>query len=224
MMLRYKLLSVAALLGVAAILGSAQMAQQNALPTIEVGLTKMNVLYNGVQNPVHIACRGMNPENLIVSLSNGTITPANGPGEYTIYVDKGTTTILNVQVKNGNSTPSLGSYQYRIKRVPDPFAYVNNIKHDGTMLKSDLQTISGVFARMENFDFDCSFRTQTFNMTVFSGGTWKEYKTVGPALSAEMKAALNDTQQEDKIIFHSVITKGPDSTLRKVNPVMITVK
>lgn len=190
----------------------------------QVFLVKQNVLYIGVDNPVTISIPGVNPSNLIVSVSSGTVTESGRPGYYIIRVTEGHKIFLTVNYRKLGSEVSAGTFEFRIKKIPDPVAYVNAIRHEGMMQKADLQTLTGVFTRMENFDFDYAFKPESFSMSVIENGVWKEYTAQGPAITQEMKTALNNAKPEEKIIFHSIMTKGPDSAVRKVNDVVITVK
>jgi hypothetical protein len=118
----------------------------------------------------------------------------------------------------------LGVYKFRVKRVPDPVAYVGTLKADGSMTKAELLSQSGVFARMENFDFDLKFTVISFEMALVVGGKWKELKANGPAVTPEMKAELRNVVAGDKVLFNKVTVKGPDGTLRKIPGVMINVR
>lgn len=219
-----RVLTLSALVFVSAILLSAALAY-NTAPSASFELVKQNVLYIGVDNPILIAVHDVAPEDVIVELKGGTVTKSGTrPGAYILRVEQGFSTDLSVWYMKDSAKYSAGSYHLRIKKIPDPVTYVGNIRHEGIMLKNDLQNISGVFTRMENFDFDYAFRPQSFTMSLFHDSTWTDYKATGPACTPEMKAALKSAMPEDKIIFHEVVTMGLDSSLRKTNAVLITVK
>ena len=146
-------------------------------------------------------------------------------GNYIVHVTSAqlpATMIVHARV-NGSTVPC-DTFVFRVKTIPPPVAYLNDIRHEGVMLKENLQRLSGVFARMENFDFDCSFRISTFSMSVMEEGAWKEYTAEGPALTADMKEAMKKVNENDKILFHNIIAKGPDGTIRQLNTITITVK
>lgn len=195
-----------------------------AHPLTVVKLQNMQVFYIGVDNPVKIETEGFSPEEVRVTISGGGMSYTDRPGEYLVHVDAGSRSIINVAIPEGDTMRLVSSTEYRIKRVPDPVAYVNNIRGEGVVLKENIPTLTGVFARMENFDFNCTFTVEEFSMSVTQDGAWKEFKTSGPSLSAEMKSALRQLNEEEKVLFHGIRAKGPDGTIRLLNPVCITVK
>lgn len=223
MISRYNYLPLLLLIATSVIIGSAGFAGKSSHEA-NIQLEKQNVFYIGVNNPVTVSVSGVPADRIIVETDNGSVMPTAKPGGYVVKVDSLNKTTITVSYKEGGTTKFAGLYTYRNKRIPDPVTYVGSIRHEGIILKHDLQNVSGVFTRMENYDFDCSFKPQSFSMSVFHDSAWKEYKAIGPAINAEMRNALKTAMPEDRILFHNVVTKGPDSTLRKVNCVWITVK
>jgi hypothetical protein len=220
---RYKILSVAFLIAIGIILAAAGNVSK-CPHEANIQLERQNVFFIGVDNPITVTVSGIAADKIIVETDNGTIKPTAKSGGYIVRVDSLNKTNITVSYKEGGKTTTAAQYSYRNKRIPDPVTYVGSIRHEGIILKHYLQNVNGVFTRMENFDFDGAFRPQSFSMSVLHDSAWKEYKTTGPAISTEMKAALDNAMPEDRILFHNVVTKGPDSTLRKVNCVLITVK
>jgi gliding motility-associated protein GldM len=195
-----------------------------AAPSAAVFLEKMNVFYIGVDNPISISAAGVAPSDLQPSLSGGNMRPGGKPGSYIVTVSSGTKATLNVGAKLNGVQKSMGSFEFRIKRVPDPVAFVGSIKGDGQMTKGELNGVSGVFARMENFDFDLSFSVVSFVMSMNVNGVFVEKKANGPAITPEMKTLLTGAKPGNKVFFEQVTVKGPDGTLRKIPGVNIKVK
>ena len=195
-----------------------------AAPSAAVFLEKMNVFYIGVDNPITISAAGVAPGDLQPSISGGSMRPSGKPGAYIVTVSSGTKATINVGAKLNGTQKSMGSFEFRIKRVPDPVAYVGSIKGDGQMTKAELNAASGVFARMENFDFDLSFSVVSFVMSMNVNGVFVEKKGNGPAITADMKSLLAGAKPGNKVFFEQVTVKGPDGTLRKIPGVNIKVK
>jgi hypothetical protein len=189
-----------------------------------VVLTRMNVFYIGVDNPITIQCEGIHVDSLVPMISGGRISRDSIPGTYIVKVDRPGNCTINLAIKRDGQMKILASHNFRTKRIPDPVAYVNNLKYDGVMLKEDLQIISGVFSRMENFDFDFAFRVMSFKMSVQDSTGWKEFAANGPAITNEMRNALKSVEENQKIIFHDIVSSGPADEKRKISPVVITVK
>ncbi|MEO5642920.1 MAG: gliding motility protein GldM [Bacteroidia bacterium] len=195
-----------------------------AAPSAAVFLEKMNVFYIGVDNPISISAGGVAPSDLQPSLTGGTLRSSGKPGSYIVTVAGGTEATLNVNAKTSGGNKSMGTFKFRVKRVPDPVAYVGNLKADGMMTKAELQAQSGVFARMDNFDFDLKFQVMSFVMSMSINGVFVEKKSTGPGITPEMKSMLAGAKPGNKVFFEQVTVKGPDGTFRKIPGVNIKVK
>jgi gliding motility-associated protein GldM len=195
-----------------------------AAPSAAVFLEKMNVFYIGVDNPITISAAGVSPSDLQPSLSGGQMRSNGKPGSYIVTVSGGTEATLNVGAKLNGANKAMGSFKFRVKRVPDPVAYVGTLKADGQMTKAELMGQSGVFARMENFDFDLKFTVVSFVMSMSINGVFVEKKANGPGITPEMKTMLGGAKPGNKVFFEQVTVKGPDGTLRKIPGVNIKVK
>lgn len=196
-----------------------------AAPSAAVSPTKMNVFYIGVDNPVSISAAGVAPSDISPAFAgNGSITSAGKPGDYIVRVTGGAEATINVSAKLNGLSKSMGAFKFRVKRVPDPVAYLGNIKGDGQMTKGELNAASGIFARMENFDFDLKFTVVSFQMSMVVNGVFVDKKTNGPALSGEMKQLLTGAKVGSKVFFEQITVQGPDGSLRKIPGVNIKVK
>jgi hypothetical protein len=183
---------------------------------------KMNVFYIGVDNPIAVSMCSVKPQDTEVSITGGTLTPSGRPGSYIVRVSGGTESTINV-LQRGNNM-NLSSYKFRVKRVPDPVTYFGSIKGDGLMTKAELQSQSGIFPRMENFDFDLRFTVASFQMSALVDGAWKDCQANGPGITPEMKSIMTTVKTGDKVIFQNVTVKGPDGTIRKIPGVVVKVK
>ena len=195
-----------------------------AAPSAAIFLEKMNVFYIGVDNPITISAAGVAPSNLSPSLTGGTMRANGKPGSYIVNVTAGTEATLNIGAKLNGSNKSMGSFKFRIKRVPDPVAYVGSLKADGSMTKSELMGQAGVFAKMENFDFDLKFSVISFVLSISINGVFVEKKSMGPGITPEMKTMMGGAKPGNRVFFEQVTVKGPDGTLRKIPGVNIKVK
>lgn len=191
---------------------------------VDAQLMKMNVLYVAVDNPIVINIPGVPPGDIRPSTIGASIRYTLTPGQFIITLNQPGPVTLNICVAGPDSANIIQTITYRAKKIPDPVTYVNDIREDGVVLKENLQNLTGIFTRMENFDFDCAFQPISYSMSVIENGVWKEYKALGAALTPEMKTALSKAEENDKIIFHNVKVKGPAGDIRNVNSVTITVK
>lgn len=185
---------------------------------------KMNVFYIGVDNPVTASISGVTSDKYMVSTTGGTISGSRG--KYIVRVTSGTECTITLAYNNAaGSLITVGSYRFRVKRVPDPVTYVGSIKGDGTMTKVEAANIRGVFAKMENFDFDLSFSVISFVLVPVTGGKIQtKLKASGPVATADMTTAFKNAAAGDMLIFEEINVKGPDGAIRKIPGVVITIK
>jgi gliding motility-associated protein GldM len=197
--------------------------KSNEISLGSVSADKMNVFYIGVDNPLSIVAAGVAPDDISPSITGGTMT-ISSKGRYIVRVSSGTEATVEVNQRSNGIAKKIGSYKFRVKRVPDPVAYVGSIKHDGQMTKAELNGQSGVFAKMENFDFDLHFNVVSFVMLMNVNGVYIEKKANGPAITPEMKTLLSAVKPGGIVVFDQITVQGPDGTIRKISPVIIKVK
>lgn len=224
MKLQYKIWSILLLTGILVGFTSALISDHKPGQVISVDCLRGKFLYAGVANPIGILIGDVSQKDIALRVDLGTVVLVR-PGEFTVQIDTMVKeTFLHISRIMDGDTIEVLKYKIRVKKVPDPVTYIAHVRHEGVILKENLQNVTGIFTRMENFDFDCAFKPQSFSMSVIEDGEWKEYKATGPELTPEMKTALTRAEEDDKIIFHNVMTKGPLEDVRKVNNVVITVK
>jgi gliding motility-associated protein GldM len=193
-----------------------------AKPAAAVFLEKMNVFYIGVDNPVTITAAGVAPENLSISMSGGTFSGSRGKG--VVRVSSGTEATINVGAKFGNTNKSMGAFKFRVKRVPDPVAYVAGKKGDDIITKGELLSVQGVLAKLENFDFDLKFDVISFDMSMNLKGSFVTESSQSNRLSNNMASLLKNAGTGTKVYFENIRAKGPDGTVRKIPGVNLKVK
>lgn len=193
-----------------------------ARPAAAVFLEKMNVFYIGVDNPVTITAAGVAPENLSISMAGGSFIGSKGKG--VVKVTGGTEATINVGAKFGNASKSMGSFKFRVKRVPDPVAYVAGKKGDDIITKGELMSVQGVLAKLENFDFDLKFDVISFDMSMNLKGSFVTESSQSNRLSTNMAGLLKSAGTGTKIYFENIRAKGPDGTVRKIPGVNLKVK
>lgn len=185
-----------------------------AKPAIAVSPTKMNVFYMGVENPVDVSAAGVAPENLVVNLAgNGSISGSKG--KYIVKVSGGTEATVNVSAKFGSQTKSMGAgMKFRVKRLPDPYAFVGGKRGDFSIRKSELLASGGVQAKMENFDFEMPLSVSSFDLTANIKGDLKTISTTGNKFTPEMLKLLQTLGGGSKVYVENVKCRMPDGTTR----------
>ena len=175
-----------------------------------VMLDKMNVFYIGVDNPVTINS-GTGWDKTHVSMTSGSLTPAGGPGKFIVKVSAIGKTTININADSKNS-----SYDFRIKRIPDPVLKVGP-NAGGRVQSVVFKNQQFCRADLENFDFDARFNV--LGATVyFSGANFPSVTTASinsgslAGLSAQLAKCIPGTS----ITFDNVRVQGPDGSIRTI--------
>lgn len=189
-----------------------------AKPSLTVSATKMNVFYIGVDNPVSISVPGIGNERIRPSISTGTLSdaPAGQNYNYVVRIPSGTIgkAVISVNADYQGSSRLMGSAEFRIKRVPDPKAFIANIS-EGTLSKEELIVAGAIIPRMpEDFEFDLNFIITSFTFTSVRSGDIYERKTTGNILTDEMKNFISSSRRGTKIWLEDIVARGPDGDRR----------
>jgi len=168
-----------------------------------VMLDKMNVFYIGVDNPVTIgSSTGWDKTN--VSMSGGTLSGSGS--NRTVRVSAVGKASINVNA-DGKST----SYDFRIKRIPDPVFKVGTGKV--RMLSVEFKNQQFCRAELENFDFDLKFNV--VSATVYFSGAGFPSVAQGSINSnslAGLQAFISRCGPGSVVTFDNVKVSGPDGT------------
>lgn len=182
-------------------------------------LTKMNIFYAGVNNPVNIVVADVPPERVAVSISNGTITKK--PDIYYVYVkeeDVGKTTTIKV----GDGDTTLASYNFRVKRVPDPVPVLLD-RTEGVIPKNVLLTAAYIEAELQNFEFEAVFTVTHFKMSATIGNTELIEPSNSNKITAKQKALIRKIPTGEKLYITDIKAQGPGST-RQLRPMVFTIR
>ena len=184
--------------------------------SVTVSPTKMNVFYIGVDNPVSIAASGVAEDKLRVSISNGTIKKT-GKG-YSVRVKRAGKATIKVNADIGGNSRSMGTADFRVKRVPDPVAKIGGLK-GGRMKKNKLLAIGKVQAIMENFDFALRYTIVGYTVSATIGGFEEEAKGGSAKFNGKQRTLIKKIKPGRKIYFEDIRAKGPDGTIRKLGTI-----
>lgn len=193
-----------------------------AKPSLTVAATKMNVLYIGVDNPISISAPGVPAESIRPSISGGSLT--KGGDGYIARVESGTKlATISVSAEIEGEKKNLGKMDFRIKRVPDPVAYLGSQKGSFTMSKNEVMAQSAVIPVLENFDFDLKFSIVSFEMSTLAGGFVVTEVSNSNKITDGMKTVWGKLSKGGKIYIEKIKAKGPDGTVRELGSISIKI-
>ncbi len=185
-----------------------------------ISLTKMNVLYIGVDNPVNIAASG-GAEQLQPTISQGSLTKV-GPGQYIARVntvDDNTTITVNVAGKKA------GQQVFRVRTIPDPVATVGAYASGSNVPAGAFKAQGGVAAWIKDFPFELTYKVQSFTIVgEDANGDLVEAQVQGNTWSQQAANIVRNVKPGQLVTIENIRAVGPDGRTRSVPSLMYNIK
>ena len=192
------------------------------LVSMTTSADKMNVFYQGVDNPITISAAGIPNKDLEVTIEGATIIKQGNRGNYIVRITEPTNR-CTITVKSSKGIK--GEFMYRIKPIPSPDALLAG--HSGGEINLDLfKSEQGLYARLENFDFDARCQVSGYEVSLLRKG--EEIQTVtnaGPRYSKATRDFLQEAKVDDIYLYENVMARCPgDLEPRKINSLVFKIK
>jgi gliding motility-associated protein GldM len=185
-----------------------------------ISLTKMNVLYIGVDNPVSIAASG-GAEQLNPSISQGSLTKV-GPGQYIARVNSVTDDcriVVNVAGKTA------GQQVFRVRTIPDPVAAVGGYASGDNVPAGAFKAQAGVGAYIKDFPFELKYSVTNFTVTgETDDGDLIEAPNQGNLWGTQARNVVNRVKPGQTITIDNIRAMGPDGRSRKLPSLVYYIK
>lgn len=196
------------------------VAKQNKV--IAVSPVKMAVFYIGLDNPVEIAICDVPAKYITATIDSGEIKNM-GEGKFIVKVNSGVSvTKINVFETYNGKTTKIGERLFRVKRVPDPVAYIGGVK-SGLINKNVIASSQMLVAKLDNFDFDLTFKITSFTFLINIKGDIVPIYCSGNMLSAAILAIISKAAPGARIYFEDIKAMGPDGTIRALSPINLKI-
>ncbi|MDQ2178802.1 GldM family protein [Marinifilum sp. D714] len=203
---------------------SGEQVKQKLPLYASISASKMNVLYDGVDNPVEINVPGIPINHVNVQVTNaffrrvGNVYMINPrPGS------AGRKCIVKVSAKIQDEWQVIDSKYFRIKRIPNPISIVAG-KTGGKIRKNRLLVESGIYAKLtEDFDFDTKFTVTQFTLTVLKGGYTIDSSSRGYRFTSEQKELIKSLSLGSRVFIHNIKAVGPDKIPRNLGSLVFTI-
>ncbi len=193
-----------------------------APPMAVVSPTKMNVLYIGVDNPLEISVPGFRDDQVSASCSGGSLSKS-GKG-WVARVTKVGKCNISVQAKDDKGgSKSMGSKEFRVKRVPLPVPTCNKQK-SGTISRGMLQAQSGPMATLENFDFELKYTVVSFTVSANIGGFEQNPASQSGKFTPQQLDLIGKVPKGKKVYIENVRAKGPDGTVSDIGTISFKIQ
>ena len=194
-------------------------------PALVVSPVQMNVFYRGLDNPVEISVPGV-PQSSVEASCSGCQTFTKGEkGTWNVKPGTDTKATISVSATINGEKKSIGTKEFRVKRIPDPVASFGGKKStDSTIPQGDASVASGVRADMENFDFNVTVKVKSFKLSIVGGsGNLKEYPSSSNRMSEDGIQAIKKAKKGEKIFIEDVMVDMPDGQTRKLSPISLKI-
>lgn len=193
-----------------------------AEPVAVVSLTNMNVVYAGIDNPVSISVPGVASKDVVPHVvgQGATISkdPAGKEGDYIIRASKIGKIQIQVDAKtDGKTTRSMGTKEFRVKRIPKPVLKAGTYKTGDVVAKNELIALGAVRVMMEDFDFKIPpLKITTFNFNVQGSGQI-DIQGQGGRLTPDMISRIKNARRGQKVYITDVTVKTPDGQTHTID-------
>ena len=176
-------------------------------PSATIAADKMNVLYAGIANPVSVS-GPVAPDKLSVSFPGCNAAPTGG-GKFNVTVPSsmiGKTVTATVAAKVGETTKTMGTTTFRVKKVPDPRGVLGAGIRGGKRSKAELLANPMIRATMgDDFVYDLKWNVNSYRVIIINKGI-EEPAIVcqGAALSDKAKSAIQKASSNASIYFSDI--------------------
>lgn len=198
-----------------------------AAPMATVSADAMNVMYIGVDNPISVLAGGATEDNTKVTITNGTLTkdPSKGPGRYNARVNSPGKAVISVYITNKGLDKLMGSYEFRVKKVPDPVARVNGQAVGTSKIeKNTLVNAAGLVVSMPDFEFQMNISVSSFTMQIARNNELTAvYTSNSNRFTDDMINQINRCRRGDKIYIENIMARMPEGNRPLNSPINLTI-
>lgn len=182
-----------------------------------VSADAMNVFYMGIDNPVTVSAPMAKFSASAPGLSksgDGWVMKPTSIKDVNIIVT-GEDEITGEKVK-------VGSYPFRVKRIPTPVAYI--VGKTGTVLTSKSKLKSGVVqAKLEGFVFDLKVRVSSFTLGTTVAGDYRKVDVKGNRMNSNCQNLISRASKGQRFYLENMKVKMPDGRTVQLGNVTIKI-
>jgi len=201
-----------------------------ARPSMVVSPTAMNVFYMGVDNPVSISVPGVANENIIATVTGGNELLKTGNGTYIMKIQKNSPMEVDVNVSarmTNGEMKNMGKMNFRVKRLPKPYARFGEITTSGRMSKAVVDAQLGLVVSYDpSFLFNIVATTKSFNIVVIHPNRDSEdtaQKGTGRFTEETIDFIKKKVKKGDRLLFENIRAEDVNKVVHDLSPISITV-
>ena len=178
----------------------------------------MNVLYAGFDNPISVSASGVPANKISLTMTGGTLV-AKGDGKYVARPAKiGEPVTFNVSGVVNGRTQSMGAYTFKVRKLPDPTAYINlggDHFRGGRLAKGTILNLSSLSAAIDDGLLNIPFRVLGFEAIFFDRmGNVVPSVSHSAAFTEAQKELVRQLSRGQRFYLSRVRCIGPDGIER----------
>ncbi|MBP5535901.1 MAG: hypothetical protein J6X62_03820 [Bacteroidales bacterium] len=199
-------------------------------PIAVVSLSKMNVVYSGVDNPVSISVPGVAAKDVEATIRAGgaggktagaaTISrdPQGKASDWIIRPSKqGRITVVVAAKTDGKVSREMGTMEIRVKKIPEPVIMLGEYKSGSSVMKGEFSALK-LRLVMPDFDFQLPTPLKISQFEFQVQGSGKMGQTInGSQLNPECLSMINSARKGQKVYIDNVMVKTPDGVQHNIN-------
>lgn len=192
---------------------------KSATVNFAIAPSKMNVLYMGVPNPLKIAVSGI-PQDQVKVTANIPIKQLSD-GSFEIQPMEKEPVVIKLEYLG----KVIGEETFRVNRIPDPVATLDNRYVSGRISAASMHEVKQLRAELAGSFLEAEFNVVYFNFTLRAkDADLKSLRTNGPNFTTEMMQLLRGCKSGDAIFIDEIRAVGPDKRERKLAGLAFEIK
>ncbi len=194
-------------------------------PGATVSADIMNVLYAGYDNPMSVSVPGVPSSKLRVTMSGGGTFKQQGEGKFIASpTDVGGEAIISVSADMEGRVQEMGKFTFRVRKLPDPTAYIpNGDDHflGGKLSKQVLMGMTNLGAAIDDGLLNIPFTVSGFEMVFYDNmGNAVPEISQSSAFTDRQKNMIRQLGRGKRFFITRIRAVGPDGIERTLNGAM----
>jgi gliding motility-associated protein GldM len=196
------------------------------LPNVVVSPTAMNVLYQGIDNPIDISVPGIGSDKLSAHMTNGDIRKGNLKNYRGDWIAQpkviGEKAMITVSASIDGKAQTFPPVEFRVRKIPDPVAKFAGLS-EGNLSRSVAAVQQVVSAVLENFEFDLTYTITGFTVSVNDRGFDITEVSANNRLTDKQKGLIGNLRPGQKLYIEKITAVGPDGRTRNLSPIILKI-
>lgn len=198
-------------------------------PSATVSADIMNVLYAGYENPISVSVPGV-PNNQITASMTGGSLESKGNGKFIARPEAvGNDVEITVSARNEGRSQVMGKFGFRVRKLPDPTAYIaytnadGNAEHfrGGNLSKQILMRTEGIGAAIDDGLLNIEFSVASFETVFYDAmGNAVPYRSEGAKFSDRQRNQIRALTRNKRFYITNIQAVGPDGAERTLSGAM----